>query len=225
MDRYSDISAEAAASPYSFSRGRSVPLSSGIAGRERAAAVAAAGASNVSERPAGRPSRRNSSFMKYAADNRAVQMIYDFTTGPTKPLFIALVVLAVLASMYGPVRDCYVAYRAGEVLNKQIALRESYNSSIQSEVDSLLSREGIEDAARTRLGLVMPGESTLTVKGLDGDSSDSDSSSSTTMSADELEALEAAAVNDAPWYIKALDVLFSFNGTSSQAITSSGASS
>lgn len=163
--------------------------------------------------------------MKYAADNRAVQAIYNFTTGTTKPLFIALVVLAVLASMYGPVRDCYVAYRSGEVLSKQIALRESYNKSIQSEVDTLLSREGIEDAARTRLGLVMPGESTLTVKGLDDDSSSSDSSASTTMSADELERLEAEAINDAPWYIKALDVLFFFNSTTGQSVTSAGTSS
>lgn len=226
MDRYSDISAEAAASPYPFTRGRSVPLSSGAASYGRGSAVGtAAVAESAGEDSAARTPRRRTNFMKYAADNRAVHTIYEFTTGRYKPLFIALVVLAVLASMYGPVRDYYVAYRTSEVLTKQIALRESYNKSIQSEVDTLLSREGIEDAARTRLGLVMPGESTLTVKGLDGDSSDSDSPSSTTMSADELEKLEADAVNDAPWFIKALDVLFFFNSTTGQAVTSTGASS
>lgn len=175
---------------------------------------------------------RRTNLMKYAADNRVVRAIYDFTTGSTKPLFIALVVLVVAASLYGPVRDCYVAYRTGEVLAKQVALRESYNKSMQSEVDTLLSREGIEDAARSKLGLVMPGETKLTVTGLD-DSSSSDSSSdssnssstSDTITADELEQQENAAINDAPWYIKALDVVFMFTGTSGQTVTSSGASS
>lgn len=184
---------------------------------------------------------RRTNLMKYAADNRVVRAIYDFTTGSTKTLFIALVVLVVAASLYGPVRDCYVAYRTGEVLAKQVALRESYNKSMQSEVDTLLSREGIEDAARSKLGLVMPGETRLTVTGLDdsnssdsssdasSDSSSSDSSNSSsasdTITADELEQQENAAINDAPWYIKALDVVFMFTGTSGQTVTSSGASS
>ena len=187
--------------------------------------------------------RRQTNFMKYAADNRFVQALYNFSTGRYKPVFILLVVAVALAGLYGPVRDCYVAYRTGDILARQVELREKYNEGLQSDVNTLLSREGIEDKARKDLGLVMPGETTLTVEGLDDDSGDSssssdsssedsssssdssDSSDSTTMTAEELEQAENDVINDSPWYIKALDVVFFFTGTSGQTVTSTGASS
>ena len=89
--------------------------------------------------------------MKYAADNRLVQAIYAFTTGATKPSFISIVVVCLAVGLYGPVRDYYVAWRAGGILEKQVDIREGYNGGLKSEVDAYLTDEGVEDAARRDL--------------------------------------------------------------------------
>ena len=107
--------------------------------------------------------------MKYASDNRFVHAAYSLTTGPFKPLLILLVVVAVGAGLYFPVRDFYIAERTQDILQQQVAIREKYNKSLKKDVDQYLSKEGIEDAARKDLGMVMPGEKTITVTGLDED--------------------------------------------------------
>lgn len=121
-------------------------------------------------------SHRQSSFMRYAVDNRVVQMLYGFITGSTKPLFIALVVAAVIGGLYFPVRDFYVARRTEDILSRQVALRDAYNDSLQDDVDRYLSQEGIEEAARSELGMVLPGETRIEVTGQD----DSQDTTSTT---------------------------------------------
>lgn len=126
-----------------------------------------------------RTSPRRSTFMRYAADNRVVQFIYSLTTGSAKPFFYAAVVVAVLVSIYFPVRDLYSAYRTGIVLEQQLQIRSAYNEDLESRVDSLLSTEGIERAAREDLGLVMPGERVIDVVGLDEHSSSEGDASST----------------------------------------------
>lgn len=126
-----------------------------------------------------RTSPRRSTFMRYAADNRVVQFIYSLTTGSAKPFFYAAVVVAVLVSIYFPVRDLYSAYRTGIVLEQQLQIRSAYNEDLESRVDSLLSTEGIERAAREDLGLVMPGERVIDVVGLDEGSSSEGEASST----------------------------------------------
>lgn len=169
---------------------------------------------------ASRATRTN--FMKYAADNRAVHAIYEFTTGRTKPLAIALVILAILGGLYGPMRDCYVAYRTGDILARQLQVSERYNKSLQSDVSKLLSKEGIEDEARSKLGLVMPGEKQLEVKGLDGDSSSDSSDASSSLTASEIAKREAEVAAEAPWYIKVLDTVFFYSGVDGQEVSSSG---
>ena len=107
--------------------------------------------------------------MKYASDNRFVRGVYSLTTGTHKPFFLlAVVVLAVLA-IYFPVRDLYIAHRTQDILRQQVEIRDKYNDTLQKQVDRYLSKEGVEDAARKDLGMVMPGEKTITVKGLDED--------------------------------------------------------
>lgn len=175
----------------------------------------------------GRSSSRaiRTNFMKYAADNRAVHAIYEFTTGRTKPLAIALVILAILGGLYGPMRNYYVAYRTGDILARQLQVSERYNKSLQSDVSKLLSKEGIEDEARSKLGLVMPGEKQLEVKGLDGDSSSDSSDSSdasSSLTASEIAKREAEVAAEAPWYIKVLDTVFFYSGVDGQEVSSSG---
>ena len=185
-------------------------------------AVATDGGAST-RRPLSRAGRTN--FMKYAADNRVIRAIYEFTTGRTKPLAIALVVLAIVAGLYGPVRDYYVAYRTGDIIARQLQVSEQYNESLQSDISKLLSKEGIEDEARTKFGLVMPGEKSLEVKGLDGDSSSDPSDSSSSLTASEIAKREAEVATDAPWYIKALDAVFFFSGPDGQEVSSTGNSS
>ena len=154
---------------------------------------------------------RSTNFMKYAADSRAVQMLYAFMTGRTKPLFYALVIGAVAVGLYFPVRDCYAAWRTGDILSRQYEVRKAYNDSLQAEVDKYLSQEGIEQSAR-ELGMVLPGETRVEVTG-DGssDASSGDDSSDVPSSSAEAAQAEQAVADEAPWYIKALDALFFFD--------------
>lgn len=172
-----------------------------------------------------RPSSRlsGSDFMHYANDNAAVKAIYDFTHGPQRGLFIGIVVVLVLVSLYFPVRDLYVAKRSSDILAKQVEIRQQYNDELQKSVDKLLSEEGIKDAATEDLGLVMPGEKRIEVQGLDDDSDSSSSKKSSNAKKASEVAKEIEEVGkDAPWYIQALDILFGFNGVEGQTVVSNG---
>ena len=172
-----------------------------------------------------RPSSRlsGSDFMRYANDNAVVKAIYDFTHGPQRGLFIGIVVVLVLVSLYFPVRDLYVAKRSSDILAKQVEIRQQYNDDLQKSVDKLLSEEGIKDAATEDLGLVMPGETKIDVLGLDDDSDSSSSKKSSNAKKASEVAKEIEEVGkDAPWYIQTLDMLFGFNGVEGQTVVSNG---
>ena len=138
-----------------FARRDDVPRS----GRPRSEAPARA------PRSASGKAGRSTNFVKYSADGPAVQKLHDFTSGSLKPLFIALVVAAVAFGLYLPIRDYYVAWRTGEILSRQVDLRKSYNEGLQENVDKYLSQEGIEEAARSELGMVLPGETRIELTG------------------------------------------------------------
>lgn len=172
-----------------------------------------------------RPSSRlsGSDFMHYANDNAVVKAIYDFTHGPQRGLFIGIVVVLVLVSLYFPVRDLYVAKRSNDILAKQVEIRQRYNDELQKSVDKLLSEKGIKDAASEDLGLVMPGEKRIEVQGLDDDSDSSSSKKSSNAKKASEVAKEIEEVGkDVPWYIQTLDMLFGFNGVEGQTVVSNG---
>ena len=163
-----------------------------------------------------------SDFMHYANDNAVVKAIYDFTHGSLRPLFIGIVVALALVSLYFPVRDLYVAKRSGDILAKQVEIREQYNDEMKKSIDKWLSEEGVKDTARD-LGMVMPGETKIDVQGLDDDSDSSSSKKSSNAKKASEVAKEIEEVGkDAPWYIQALDMLFGFNGVEGQTVASSG---
>lgn len=171
-----------------------------------------------------RPSSRlsGSDFMRYANDNAVVKAIYDFTHGSLRPLFIGIVVALALVSLYFPVRDLYVAKRSSDILAKQVEIREQYNDEMKKSIDKWLSEEGVKDAAGN-LGLAMPGEIRIDVLGLDDDSDSSSSEKSSNAKKASEVAKEIEEVGkDAPWYIRALDMLFGFNGVEGQTVASSG---
>lgn len=222
----------------SGSSGRGVPGGQG-ADRRRSQAAGERGGSGSS--------KRSTNFMKYAADSRAVQAIHTVTSGSLKPIFIAVVAVAVAVGLYFPIRDYYTAWRTGEILSQQVALRESYNEELQENVDRYLSQEGIEEAARSELGMVLPGETRIELTGTDGsadqdgDSSDADAATGDGTDQDssdgqsagdasqdvpstsaEAEKAEAAVAEQAPWYIEMLDTIFFYEGVEGQTVTSAG---
>ena len=171
-----------------------------------------------------RPSSRlsGSDFMRYANDNAVVKAIYDFTHGSLRPLFIGIVVALALVSLYFPVRDLYVAKRSSDILAKQVEIREQYNDEMKKDTDKWFSEEGIKDSARD-LGMAMPGEKRIEVRGLDEDSDSSSSKkSSNAKNASEVAKEIEEVGKDAPWYIKTLDMLFGFNGVEGQTVVSNG---
>lgn len=222
----------------SGSSGRGVPDGQG-ADRRRSQAAGERGESGSS--------KRSTNFMKYAADSRAVQAIHTVTSGSLRPIFIAVVAVAVAVGLYFPIRDYYTAWRTGEILSQQVALRDSYNEGLQENVDRYLSQEGIEEAARSELGMVLPGETRIELTGTDdstdqdGDSSDADAATGDGTDQDssdgqsagdasqdvpstsaEAEKAEAAVAEQAPWYIEMLDTIFFYEGVEGQTVTSAG---
>ncbi len=196
--------------------GRAGDASGAVRGSHETGRASAAGRGGTGRNP--RRSHHTSGLMRYAADNRIVQTVYQFTTGSTRYLFYGLVVLAVAIGVYFPVRDLYTAYRTGDILERQLEVRNDYNEVLEDKVNRLLSTEGIEDIARENLGLVMPGEQVVTVTGVEADESSSDDSAT----ASEVENAELAVVDDAPWYIKVLDAIFFYRGVEGQVVSSAG---
>lgn len=112
-------------------------------------------------------------------------------------LWIVLaVVVAVAAALYGPAQRYYVSMRTTQDLQVKYAALKSQNKDLKSDVDTLMSKEGIEDQARKN-GYVYPGEKGVEVKGLKEDGKD-----------------PSAAItykDDRAWYTKVLDVLFGYD--------------
>lgn len=227
--------AQLIARPHARMAPRSFRAEESVSSRSQRGDAARATAARGNRNPARSHAGRRTNFMKYANDNRVVRAIYAITTGPQRVLFYAVVACALLAYAYGPVRDLYVSYRTGDILAKQEAIQQEYKDGLETEVESYLSEQGIEEAARKQ-GMVMPGERSITVTG-DGSSTDSNSQDSTSSSsadaasssdsgalttASQVEAAEQQVYADAPWYVKALDRVFFFSGVEGQAVVSAG---
>ena len=207
--------AQPIARPHARMASRSFRAEESVSSRSQRGDAARATAARGNRNPARSHAGRRTNFMKYANDNRVVRAIYAITTGPQ--------------------RDLYVSYRTGDILAKQEAIQQEYKDGLETEVESYLSEQGIEEAARKQ-GMVMPGERSITVTG-DGSSTDSNSQDSTSSSsadaasssdsgalttASQVEAAEQQVYADAPWYVKALDRVFFFSGVEGQAVVSAG---
>lgn len=132
-----------------------------------AGAPVASGAAHAKRGKVPRPAQQD--LMRYASDNVVVRWFYTLTTGPRRYLFYGAVLAMALVGIYGPVKDFYIARRTVMILEEQTAIRKEYNETLGDEVGGLMSQEGIEDTARKDLGMVMPGEQTITVEGLDSE--------------------------------------------------------
>lgn len=98
--------------------------------------------------------------------------------GSHKALVILAAIALILISFYGPVREWYVSQRRAQDLQVQYDQLNAANDRLKSEVDSLQTKEGIEDAARAQ-GYVEQGETAVTiVNGPDTDDTNSSTADS-----------------------------------------------
>lgn len=117
---------------------------------------------------------------------------------PKLLVFLAALVIAIFM-IYPPARDYYVAWRTQSELQATYDAVSADNSALQSDVDRLQSREGIEDEARKH-GYAYEGENTLDVQGLSGDDSNQGSNP--------LDGEVQAEQTDLPWYVRLGDIVF-----------------
>lgn len=114
-------------------------------------------------------------------------------------LALALFVGLVLA-MYGPAKTYYRAWRKGQDLQAQLDAYNASNDQYKADIQSLQTREGIEDEARRR-GYVSEGETKVVVEGLD---EGADGSTSSADGSDQQA--------EQPWYIELGDKIFHYIG-------------
>jgi cell division protein FtsB len=91
----------------------------------------------------------------------------------------ATVILAVLTVviLYPPAQGLYSAVRIRDYHAEQLETVNANNARMQERVDSLQTQEGIQDEARERYGLVLPGETLGVVSTVGADDSTSDAAS------------------------------------------------
>ena len=124
--------------------------------------------------------------------------------GAHRALSIAMAtVLVAVAMLYPPARAYYAAARVNSVLSSQLYDVNASNDSLQSDVSSLMTKEGIEDEARRR-GYVSKGDTAVDMSGV----SDSGGATSDQASATSDDTARSAAE---PWYLSALDAFFGYD--------------
>ena len=102
--------------------------------------------------------------------------------------------------LYAPVRDLYLASRRLDTLQATYDVLLEENNQIRKELETLQTRDGIENEARAR-GYVEPGETKVVVEGL--------TQAEDPATAYMIEDIELP--DDRAWYIRILDELFGYN--------------
>lgn len=119
----------------------------------------------------------------------------DIVRYHSRAFIVLLTLVVIVAMLYGPARDYYVARRTGEDLKAYQAALMEQNEELGKDIERLQTHEGIEDEARDR-GLIYPDETSVVVEGL-GESVNAPLPTIT---------LE----DDRTWYVKALDFIFRY---------------
>lgn len=161
--------------------------------------AAPAARTSVRERETARREQRQSRRETLAAvPGNVAERVRGIADSPARlRLVIVLAVIGVVfASLYGPVKNYYVALRQRDDLQTYYTRLDASNSSLRESIQYLQSREGVEDEARRR-GYVYEGETAAEIPGLE------DNTNNFTGETDVPKAEE-------PWYIQALDGLFGY---------------
>lgn len=132
--------------------------------------------------------------------NGALSAIGGFVMNFRVVLLVIALFIGLILTMYGPVKTYYCAWRKGQDLQAQLDAYNASNDQFKADIQSLQTREGIEDEARRR-GYVSEGETKVVVEGLD---EGADGSASSTDGADQQA--------EQPWYIELGDKVFHYIG-------------
>ena len=120
--------------------------------------------------------------------------------GHVRGLLVVAIAALLAWMLYAPARDLYVANRRLDELQATYDALLAENESIRSELESLQTREGIENEARAR-GYVLPGETKVVVEGLPEEHADDAAA----------EAVADIEIPDTrPWYTRMLDTAFGY---------------
>ena len=166
------------------------------ANRRRDARVAPDRASE--SRPAA--PRREAASTSTIDVNGALSAIGGFVMNFRVVLLVIALFIGLILTMYGPAKTYYCALRKGQDLQAQLDAYNVSNDQFKADIQSLQTREGIEDEARRR-GYVSEGETKVVVEGLD---EGADGSASSTDGADQQA--------EQPWYIELGDKVFHYIG-------------
>lgn len=168
-------------------RTTAAPARGAAAGRGRNARPQGRGASEGTD---SRAAAKASGILSWAGSHRVA-------------CIVVVVIVALAVALYPPAKALYGASRTNAVLAERLDAATSSATQLQGEVDSLMTREGIEDEARRR-GYVSEGETAVDVDGV------ADSGSATT---DESVTGGSSQTTDAqePWYVSALDFFFGYD--------------
>lgn len=162
-----------------------------------------------SERPARPHAGRDRIAVRPAVSSEKAPRVNPLTAlagwaGAHRALSIAMAtVLVAVAMLYPPARAYYAAVRVNSVLSSQLSDVNASNDSLQSDVSSLMTKEGIEDEARRR-GYVSKGDTAVDMSGV----SDSGGATSDQASATSDDTASSAAE---PWYLSVLDAFFGYD--------------
>jgi cell division protein FtsB len=114
---------------------------------------------------------------------------------------VTIAIAALLVWMlYAPARELYVAHRRLETLQATREALQTENDELRGELESLQTREGIENEARAR-GYVLPGETKVIVEGLTDEPVDGGERAVTDIELDDTRA----------WYTRMLDDMFGYD--------------
>lgn len=117
-------------------------------------------------------------------------------------MFAFAALLGVVLFLYPPARAYYVAARNNAMLQAKVEQVNASNDVLQGEVNTLLTREGIEDEAR-RLGYVSEGDTAVDMSGVD-DSGGATSDAGVTDAT-------GTDMQTGAWYTPVLDALFGYD--------------
>lgn len=117
-----------------------------------------------------------------------------------KGIMVVLAIALVVTMLFAPLRDLYLANRRLDTLQATYDTLLAENDEIRSELETLQTREGIENEARAR-GYVLPGETKVVVEGIE--------TNEKTQLATVMDEVELP--DERPWYIKTLDDLFGYD--------------
>ena len=148
----------------------------------------------ASERRPAEP-RREAAHQYETVDGGVFAAIGNFLIGHARQLIVLGAVVLLVAAIYGPARQYYVAWRSSAALQEQLDALNQSNEQYKNDISSLQTKEGIEDEARRR-GYVSEGETKVVQENVpEEDQETSDAGGS--------------AESD-PWYIKLGDTVFNY---------------